>query len=232
MFQDTAGTTPITAAGQAVARINDKSGNGWVFTQATAANRPTYNVDANGYAYLNFDGTNDRLTSTATVTQSSSDKLYMCAAIEVLNTGTNRAVIFSGYAAAGGYAIYACGGNNGSDYGGPSLLATGTGGNGYKSIGARALGRSVVAAYIDISQESLDLEITARLNGRPALGQQGGVTLGSGNFSNQSVNIGSSHTGTLLFQGRLYGAVVRLGVLTTTQQQGLDNWMNDKSGVW
>ena len=39
-FQDTAGTTPITATSQSVARVNDKSGLGNHATQATPANAP------------------------------------------------------------------------------------------------------------------------------------------------------------------------------------------------
>ena len=41
LFQDTAGTTPVTAAGQSVARINDKSGRGNHATQSTSLSRPT-----------------------------------------------------------------------------------------------------------------------------------------------------------------------------------------------
>lgn len=44
MFQDTAGTTPVTTPGQTVARINDKSGRGNNATQATTASRPTYGI--------------------------------------------------------------------------------------------------------------------------------------------------------------------------------------------
>ena len=44
LFQDTAGATPITAPGQTVALMRDKSGNGKHATQATAAQRPTYGV--------------------------------------------------------------------------------------------------------------------------------------------------------------------------------------------
>jgi hypothetical protein len=40
MFQDAAGTTPVTAAGQSVRRILDKSGRGNHFTQANVANAP------------------------------------------------------------------------------------------------------------------------------------------------------------------------------------------------
>jgi len=42
LFQDTAGTQPVTAVGQAVARINDKSGRGNHATQSILASRPTY----------------------------------------------------------------------------------------------------------------------------------------------------------------------------------------------
>lgn len=42
LFQDSAGTTPVTAAGQTVGKILDKSGRGNHATQATSAQRPTY----------------------------------------------------------------------------------------------------------------------------------------------------------------------------------------------
>lgn len=48
LFQDTAGTTPVTATGQTVARINDKSGRGNHLTQATAASRPIYGIEPFG----------------------------------------------------------------------------------------------------------------------------------------------------------------------------------------
>jgi len=44
MFQDTAGTIPVTTPGQTVARINDKSGRGNNATQATTASQPTYGI--------------------------------------------------------------------------------------------------------------------------------------------------------------------------------------------
>jgi len=47
MFQDTAGTVPVTAVGQAVARINDKSGRGNHATQETLASRPLLSARVN-----------------------------------------------------------------------------------------------------------------------------------------------------------------------------------------
>ena len=44
LWQDTAGTSPVTTAGQSVARMDDKSGNGYNLTQATAAARPSRTI--------------------------------------------------------------------------------------------------------------------------------------------------------------------------------------------
>jgi len=64
LFQDSAGTTPVTTAGQPVGRMLDKSGNGNHATQATAAARPTYET---GPARATLDKVDDRLSVTVPV---------------------------------------------------------------------------------------------------------------------------------------------------------------------
>jgi hypothetical protein len=59
MFTDTSGTTPVTADGDAIARINDKLGQGFNATQATAGNRPTFK-DVSGVRFS--DHASDWLT--------------------------------------------------------------------------------------------------------------------------------------------------------------------------
>ena len=58
LFQDSAGTTPVTASGQPVGKMLDKSGNGNHATQAIAAARPIY-TEGSGLAWLAFDGVGD-----------------------------------------------------------------------------------------------------------------------------------------------------------------------------
>jgi len=61
LFQDSAGTTPVTTAGQPVGLMLDKSGNANHATQATVAARPTYQT---GPARATIDKVDDRLLVT------------------------------------------------------------------------------------------------------------------------------------------------------------------------
>lgn len=56
LFQDVAGTTPVTAAGQSVALMRDKSGRGNHLNQTVSGNRPVYQIDGNGRSYLSVTG--------------------------------------------------------------------------------------------------------------------------------------------------------------------------------
>lgn len=68
LYQDAAGTTPVTAVGQPVGKILDKSGRGNHASQSTSASRPTLQQDANGCYYLSFDGTDDGMIAGAAST--------------------------------------------------------------------------------------------------------------------------------------------------------------------
>lgn len=63
MWKDTAGTIPVTADGDAVARIDDKSGNGNNLLQSTSGSRPLYKTSG-GKSWLQFDGTDDYMRAT------------------------------------------------------------------------------------------------------------------------------------------------------------------------
>ena len=62
MFQDVAGTVPVTKDGDPVALMKDKSGNGNHATQTMSAARPTYRTDGILH-WLQADGVDDRLAS-------------------------------------------------------------------------------------------------------------------------------------------------------------------------
>lgn len=54
LFQDSAMTTPVTAAGDRVGAIREVMGYGPTLLQATAASRGTYRIDADGKPYIEF----------------------------------------------------------------------------------------------------------------------------------------------------------------------------------
>lgn len=67
LWQDSAATVPVTAVGQPVGRMDDKSGNGWHVTQSTSNLRPTLQKGSQGFYYLDCSG-GKILSSAATFT--------------------------------------------------------------------------------------------------------------------------------------------------------------------
>jgi hypothetical protein len=63
LFQDSAGTTPVTADSQPVGRMSDKSGNGSHIIQTTSGARPLYKTAT--LPKVTFDGTDDTLGTAA-----------------------------------------------------------------------------------------------------------------------------------------------------------------------
>jgi hypothetical protein len=61
LFQDSAGTIPVTGVEQPVGLMLDKSGRGNHASQATTTARPILRQDGNGKHYLSFDGVDDHL---------------------------------------------------------------------------------------------------------------------------------------------------------------------------
>lgn len=93
MFRDTAGTLPVTAAGQSVSLQLDRSGRGNHLVQATAAKRPTTAVDASGRRYLAWDGVDDAQATAAAIAWGSGE-VSLCAGVYDSTAGlTFRTVV-------------------------------------------------------------------------------------------------------------------------------------------
>ena len=63
LFQDAAGTVPVTADGDPVGKMLDQSGNGNHATQSTSAKRPIYRTDGTLH-WLEPDGVDDAMLAT------------------------------------------------------------------------------------------------------------------------------------------------------------------------
>jgi hypothetical protein len=68
LWLDTSDASTFTySSGTLVSQWNDKSGNGYVFTQASTSRQPSRNGTQNGLTTLIFDGTDDGVISTAAI---------------------------------------------------------------------------------------------------------------------------------------------------------------------
>lgn len=88
LFQDAAGTIPVTAVEQPVGLMLDKSGRGNHARQTTTTSRPTLRQDANGKYYLYTDGIDDFMV-TNSIDFTATDKMtVICGVRKLSNAGT------------------------------------------------------------------------------------------------------------------------------------------------
>lgn len=110
MFQDSAGTTPVTAVAQPVGKILDKSGRGNHATQATSGARPLLSALFNLLTYTEqFDNAVWSKSSVSVVADAAvapdgtttADKLISAASGASYNISSSTATVLSGYSYTG-----------------------------------------------------------------------------------------------------------------------------------
>lgn len=223
MFQDAAGTTPVTASGQPVGLIRDKSGFGFHASQSTAAARPTY-TESGGKRYLVFDGIDDALT-TGTITPAVSKAQAFVGMVKAGNP-VSRGTVFN----------FPDNGFNSITLETPIAAGTDTrlfhiGASTLRAIQTPlALSTPVVyTALSDLAAPSLVL----RTNGAQ-VGANTDAT-GGGNFRAGLLRIGDYVTPSGRFlNGRLYSFVLRFSSasLTADQIAQAEAWTNRKTGAY
>ena len=94
LWLDAADATTFTfSSGTSVSQWTDKSANGYTFTEATASNQPSRSGTLNGKSTVVYDGTTDRLISTATASTwnylHNGDKATVFIVCKINGTGTH-----------------------------------------------------------------------------------------------------------------------------------------------
>jgi hypothetical protein len=229
LFQDSAGTTPVTAVGQTVGKILDKSGNNAHATQSVLANRPTYQRDADGNGYLQFNGTSTTLATT-NIDFSSTDKMMASIGLFVDNPSTGSA----------GVAVVL--GSNPNSVNGSFLIgAPSSGGDhsfylrGTSTLIARVnnivSGYDILTGLFDIAQATKETELITRLNQTQTSNiTWTGSTAGSGSFGNLPLYLGSLGGSSTYFNGHIYQVVIRGSTPTSTELQQTEHWIDVKTG--
>ena len=218
LFQDRAGTIPVTTVGQFVGKWLDKSGNG---NHATASaddtTRPTYQIDNEGNPNVTFTKSPATQLITPAIDFTLTDKMTACIGIHVtdsssagipLELGTNvdsvnGSFLFGAPSSTNDHSLYVRGTT--------TLRA---------SIPNVVDGDDIFTGLFDISQATKELELIPRLNFIQLTGSQitwTGTNAGTGNFGNLPLYIGSRSGLTIPFGGKIYQIIVRGALSTTTQ---------------
>lgn len=221
MYQDAAGTIPVTGVGQPVGRVLDKSGRGNHATQSTSAKRPILqkNVTTGAY-YLAFDGVDDCL-ATGNVDFSGSSKLSLFTGLRKNNDNTAIVVELSqtsGFSTPGAFYLV-----SGYDVG-----VTGYTGAASNSFLAKI--NNYLAPDIAVLSLAFDRSTTTSTIRRNAVAGTNGNT-GTGNFGNFPVFIAARNQSSLPFNGNLYSLIAIARIASTTEITNTENAIAKNVGV-
>mgnify|MGYP007005598344 CR=1 FL=1 len=202
LFKDTAGTTPVTADGDAVARVNDKSGNGYNLLQATASKRPIYKISG-GYSWLLFDGVDDYLQASFTLAQ----PYTRIGGVRRLSYSSSSRLFESATAFQGG--LYLSGTDILSMYAGAAL-------SNFSSV---LNADEVVTEVWNGASSKLAINNGAYATGNAGTQAPGGFTVGSAGHGYANSNI------------RWYGSIIASGVMSDANVAKTRSWLGAKAGL-
>ena len=221
LFQDAAGTTPVTAVEQPVGRILDLSERGNHATQATTTKRPTLKQDANGCYYLSFDGVDDAM-QTGNINLTSTDKMTVWAGVNssVSQDGTRLGTIllhpdtgFSSFTLNSPYAA--------------SNLAFGATTNSAQALAATTATSALNNnAVLTGAGDLLGRTAHLRVNGLPLTSAT--AASGGGNFRSGPLYIGWQVIANRHFNGRLYSLIVRGAQSSLSQIEAAERYIKQK----
>lgn len=223
MFQDAAGTIPVTAADQPVGLIRDKSGRGNHASQSTAASRPMLRNSGTLW-WLEFDGVDDFLVSGNI--PFTLDKMHINAAIRKTSDAAVGAVM---------ELSATIGANNGTF----NMLAPNVAATAGFQVGMKGTIRkdpagpasypapitAVVTGQGDIATGVSNLLVN---NVQHAIDSTG---LGTGVFGNFPLYIGRRGGSSLPFAGNIYGVIVRGALSDALAVTSANAYLARKSGV-
>lgn len=224
LFQDSAGTIPVTAAGQPLARINDRSPNGNNLILQNAV----FQIDGAGLGYAAFNGTSTT-GATAAVDLSTTNKISLFAGVRKATDGSAGSIVESSASpstTAGTFSFISS--------------SSGTTSYGFRSFGSNLGGASSVATSLPYSAPHLavlagsgDIATDANLiqvnDAAPV--SKSDVDLGAGNYGNHVVNVGARGGSSLWFNGRIYSLTCIGKVLSAGEFSGMRATTNARTGA-
>lgn len=224
-FQDYAGTSLVTADGQAFARLNDKSGAGNHIGQSVAGVTPVWKTDGT-LSWAQPDGVDDFWQSLAPLDLSTTDKITVIAGVRKTTDANLQMVAeFSANAGSTAGTFWILGGDG-------SVGATGwharAGGTTRPLLRANSAA-APISAVLTLADNIAGPSEVFRVNGTVIAST--GSTQGTGNFSSAPLYLLSRSGGALPSSVYLYGLMIFGRLLTADELSLCERYMAQKSGV-
>lgn len=202
LFQDIAGTVPVTVHGDPVGKMLDKSGNGYHATQGTAGRRPLYQTGG----FLLFDGVDDYISAVFTLNQP-----FDCVgAYRTIVYASNTCITGAGNNTAVGPLNY----NNSPQI---TLFAGGVD----VVTGDQVVGTNFALVEVfNGAASSIQVDNGIVVSGNPGGNSKAGLTIAGAN------NGGGNHANI-----RFYGIAMKAGGFTAPQRADLKTYIGAKAGL-
>lgn len=220
MFQDAAGTIPVTAANQQVGKILDKSGRGNHATQSTGASRPILR-NSGAIWFLEFDGVNDFLvTGNASFTVAS--EMSVLAGVGKITDAAAGTIAEFGSDVTTANGSFALMGPDG---------ASATYSGSFRGTATQKLTASGYAAPVTNVVSSICSLAFSQILRVSGVQVTGGNLQGDTNFGNYPLYIGMRAGASLPFKGYLAGLIVRADLTDPPILGKTEAWLAGKSGL-
>jgi len=216
LFQDAAGTVPVTADGDPDGLMIDQSPNSNNAAQSVSAQRPSYR-SVSGLQYLQFDGTDDALDTSLRLSAP-----YSYAVAITIPAGASNM-----YGFGGGYFVNAVEGSG---------VARNASGNYAVQARRDSLSSNYSGRLADDEPYIVVIQIAA--DGTITIDDETGQTVTSTALNNlvmgTSFALGRPEDNTAMvrdFQGKIHGALAVKGLLTATEVSDIRSYLASLSGV-
>ena len=219
LFQDAAGTIPVTAVGQKVGKWLDKSGNNNHATQSNTALQPTYQIDPEGNPNVTFSGSYTQLV-TPSINFTSTAQMMVAVGLNVVGSASAAAALELGSDVSSVNGSFLIGAPSAvADH---SLYVRGTTTSIRAAVNNVSDGDDIITGLFDISQTTSGSQLIPRLNFVQLTGSQitwtpNNTATGVGTFGNLPLFIGARSGGSLPYQGKIYEIIVRGALSNPTQ---------------
>lgn len=214
LWQDTSGTSAITAHGQSIARVDDQSGNGKNFLQSTSGLRPTYNVSGS-QSWLAGNGTTSFMSTAAALFAGATQTRTIALAFR--QTAATAAPVVVASTSSGSYISVS------PNYDGDGLYYSQQTSSSYGST----TGLSVGTDYVVVDMNSVAANVV-RANGAETLN---GAALNATTTIGSAAILGDDIPATISWSGRIYALAVFSAVVSGQNLRDLELWLARKARI-